>query len=174
MTNKIRRVILRTNAIYIGAAALAGLVFDVRGILFGVGPQGRILTSAPYAAIGFVEAHGLALILSVLLWRAAPARSWLFTAMAVEVLLGAANLVFWEMFVASDALLLGYVTTALHWTFALAQFIGVILADDRHCATPPTLGGTFTSTLEAAAVSEEPGEMTASRRRFESSPRQAR
>jgi hypothetical protein len=123
MTNTIRRLILRANALYIGGAALAGLVFDVRGILFGVGPQGRILASAPHAAIGFIEAHGLALILSVLLWRAAPTRSWLLTAIAVEVLLGTANLVFWEMFVASDALLLGYVTTALHWTFALAQFI---------------------------------------------------
>jgi hypothetical protein len=130
MTNNIRRTILRANALYIGGAALAGLVFDIRGYLFGVGPQGRILTDAPYAAIGFVEAHGLALILSVLLWRAAPTRSWLLTAMAMEVLLGTANVVFWEMFVVNDALLLGYVTTALHWSFALAQSIAATLPDD--------------------------------------------
>jgi hypothetical protein len=52
--------------------------------------------------------------------------------MAMEVLLGTANLVFWEMFVASDALLVGYVTTALHWTFVLTQFIAATsLGDDQ-------------------------------------------
>jgi hypothetical protein len=136
MTNNIRRMILRANALYIGGAALAGLVFDVRGYLFDVGPQGRILTDAPYAAIGFIEAHGLALILAVLLWRAAPARSWHLTAMAMELLLGTANLVFWEIFVATDALVLGYVTTVLHWSFVGAQIVAAIPADDLRQVSP--------------------------------------
>jgi hypothetical protein len=64
------QMILRANALYVGVAGAAGLLFDIRGILYGAGPQGRILADAPHAGIGFVEAHGLALILGVVLWRA--------------------------------------------------------------------------------------------------------
>jgi hypothetical protein len=126
MTTAVRQLILRANALYIGVAAFAGLVFDVRGMLFGVGPQGRLLASAPNAGIGFVEAHGLALILAVLLWRAAPGRSWHLTAAAMEVLLGTANLAFWQMFVDTGALAVGYVTTILHWTFVAAQCLAAL------------------------------------------------
>ena len=126
MTIAIRRVILRANAFYLGAAAVAGLLFDVRGILFGTGPQGRVLASAPHAGISFIEAHGLALILAVLLWRAAPVRSWHVTALAVDALLGTANLVFWQMFIAADALAVGYVSTTLHWIFVGLQMLGIL------------------------------------------------
>jgi len=112
-----RHLILRANALYIGVAGCAGMIFDIRGVLYGLGPQGRALANAPYAGIGFVEAHGLAVILAVLLWRAKPERSAHFTAAAVVALLGTANLAFWQAFIAMDALVMGYVTTALHWTF---------------------------------------------------------
>jgi hypothetical protein len=62
-----------------GVAGLAGMIFDIRGVLYGTGRQGRALADAPYAGIGFVEAHGLAVILPVLLWRAKPDRSGHFT-----------------------------------------------------------------------------------------------
>ena len=117
MSTTIRSVILRANALYIGVAGFAGMIFDIRGVLYGTGPQGRALANAPYAGIGFVEAHGLAVILAVLLWRAKPDRSGHFTAVAVVALLGTANLAFWQVFIAMDALTMGYVTTALHWTF---------------------------------------------------------
>ena len=123
MTPKTRQFILRGNALYIGLAGFAGLIFDIRGVLYGLGPQGRLLASAPYAGISFVEAHGLAVILAVLLWKAAPVRFWHLTAVAIEVLLGTANLAFWQMFVAMDALTVGYVTTCLHWTFVVAQLV---------------------------------------------------
>ena len=48
------------------------------------------------------------LILGVLLWRAEPLRSWHLTAAAVHVLLGTANLVFWQIFIAADMLAGGY------------------------------------------------------------------
>jgi hypothetical protein len=123
-----RRLVLRANALYVGAAGLAGLIFDVRGVLLGVGPQGRLLAGAPHAAIGFVEAHGLAVILAVMMWRSSSVRSWHLAAAAMEVLLGTANLAFWEMFVATDALAVGYVTTALHWSFVLAQLLAAFAA----------------------------------------------
>jgi hypothetical protein len=115
-------VILRANAIYLGTAAAVSFLFmDVPGIFFGVGPEGRIVAGAPHAGVGFVEAHGLALILAILFWRAVPSRSWHVAAAASALLLGTANLIFWQIFIAADALAMGYLTTSLHWLFALAQ-----------------------------------------------------
>jgi hypothetical protein len=130
MTTTIRQLILRANALYIGVAGFAGMIFDIRGVLYGLGPQGRALANAPYAGIGFVEAHGLAVILAIVLWRAWPDRSAHLTALAVVALLGTANLAFWQVFIAMDALTMGYVTTALHWTFA-ALNLGAALAVHR-------------------------------------------
>ena len=128
---RFRERLLRANALYIGVAGSVALIFDIRGILYGFGPQGRLLADAPHAGIGFVEAHGLAVILAVLLWRATPARSWHLTAVALEVLLGTCNLAFWPMFVAMDALTVGYVTTALHWLFVALQLIAAFAASDE-------------------------------------------
>jgi hypothetical protein len=80
-----------------------------------------VIGGARHLGIGFIEAHGLALIIGILLWRAEPSRSWHLTGAAVHVLLGTANLVFWQIFIAADALLGGYVTTSLHWLFAGLQ-----------------------------------------------------
>jgi hypothetical protein len=121
MTMSIRTAILRANAIYLLVAAAGGFTADILGAFFGRGPVGPVIASAPHAAIGFVEAHGLAFIIGVLLWRAAATRAWHFTAAAVHVLLGTANLVFWQAFVAGDMLVVGYVTTALHWLFVGLQ-----------------------------------------------------
>jgi len=60
---------------------------DIAGIYFNRGPESRLLT-APYAGIGFLEAHGLAFIIGVLMWKAAPERSWHLTALAVQALPG--------------------------------------------------------------------------------------
>jgi hypothetical protein len=131
MTFATRRVILRANAIYLGVSAVAALLFmDLPGVLFGVGPAGRIIANAPYSGIGFIEAHGLAFILSVLFWRAEPVRAWHFTGVAQATLLGTANLVFWQIFIAGDALVMGYVTTSLHWIFAVAQLCAAIAASE--------------------------------------------
>jgi len=121
MTTATRQAILRANAIFLLVAATAGFWTDVLGIFFSVGVQAPIIGNAPYAGIGFIEAHGLAFIIGVLLWRAAPERSWHLTAAAVHVLLGTANLVFWQIFIAADALWVGYVTTSLHWLFVAMQ-----------------------------------------------------
>ena len=126
MSPTVRRLVLRANALYIGVAGFAGVIFDVRGVLYGLGPQGRALADAPHAGIGFVEAHGLAVILAVVLWRARPDRAAHVTALAVAALLGTANLAFWQAFVAMDALTMGYVTTALHWTFVALNLAAAV------------------------------------------------
>lgn len=37
------------------------------------------------------------------------------------MLLGTANLLFWQFFVAADVLVVGYVTTTAHWLFVVAH-----------------------------------------------------
>ena len=136
MTMFIQRMILRANALFIGLAGAAGVIFDLRGAWYGAGPQGRILADVPHAAIGFVEAHGLAVILAVLLWRAAPGRAWHLTAAAIVALLGTSNLLFWPLFAAADAMAMGYVTTTLHWTFFALQIAAAVTAREG----VPTIG----------------------------------
>jgi hypothetical protein len=121
MTTAIRQMILRGNALYLFVASVAGFRTDVLGIFFGRGAASHLVAGAPHAGIGFIEAHGLACILGVLLWRAEPQRLWHLTGAAIHLLLGTANLVFWQLFIAADILWVGYVTTSLHWIFAVLQ-----------------------------------------------------
>jgi hypothetical protein len=124
MTTAIRRLILRANALYLGIASIAGLLLlDLRGIVFGSGPEGQILALAPHAAIGFVEAHGLAFIIAVLLWQAQPVRYAHLTAAAVMSLLGVCNIAFWQIFSGTGTIPMGIAATSLHLAFALAQLL---------------------------------------------------
>jgi hypothetical protein len=117
-----RRLILRFHAAYLGVSAIAGLLFmDMAAVLFDKGPEAVVIGSAPLSAIGFIEAHGLALILAVLFWRAPVERAWHVTGAAAAGLLGVCNLSFWEIFTAADAVVVGYVTTGLHLTVAALQ-----------------------------------------------------
>jgi hypothetical protein len=116
-----RQTLLRANAVYLLVAAAGGLSTDLAGAFLGYGPFTKILSAAPDAAIGFVEAHGLALIIACLLWQAEPARKWHLTAATVHALLGISNLAFWQLFIAADMLAMGYVTTSLHGLFFALQ-----------------------------------------------------
>lgn len=131
MTTTIRHLIMRANAIFLLLASAGGLVSDLRGIFAGAGPVSRVLAGAADAGIGFLEAHGLALILGVLLWRAAPSRQWHLTGLAIHVLLGTANLACWQIFITADMLTVGYVTTALHGVFAALQLSAAATAHDE-------------------------------------------
>ncbi len=123
MSTHVRRIILRANALWLLVASSCALVMDVAGAFFSRGPEAAMLAAVPGAAIGFIAAHGLAFILGVLLWRARPARSWHVTAVAVHLLLGTANVVFWQMFVDAGILPVGIVTTSLHFLFVAVQLV---------------------------------------------------
>jgi hypothetical protein len=137
MSVRTRQLILRANAAYVALFGTAGFGFDLAGAFYGLGPQGRVLAQAPHAAIGFVEAHGLAVILAALLWRAAPERAWHIVGGAMVALLGISNLTFWQLFVQADALVMGYLTTSLHLTFAALHASAAATAGppQRHVAT---------------------------------------
>ena len=84
------------------ALALTGFVqsmFDLGGHFLNRGPLGPSL-HGNLDALGFLEAHGLAVIIGVLLvlHRNAPDARWHWIASATHVLLGAANLMFWPIF----------------------------------------------------------------------------
>lgn len=132
MTDEFRSNLLRANALYLFVAASGGLAADLLGAFAGVGPQQVVLGHAPHAAIGFVEAHGLALIFSFLLWHAESSRLWHATAAAIHVLLGTSNLVFWPIFPAANMLVGGYVTTTLHGLFAVLQGAAVLTLSRRY------------------------------------------
>ena len=138
MSVSFRRFVLRLNALYLAVAAFAGLLFlDLRGILTGLGPEGRLLAAAPDAALGFVEAHGLALILGIVLWRAPATASWHLTGAAASALLGVSNLLFWGIFAANDAVVMGYLTTGLHGSVAIGQLVAATAAGRLSPAQAP-------------------------------------
>lgn len=112
-----RTLLLRANALFLTLAALGGLRADLSAALFGTGPFAPVIGMARDTAIGFVEAHGLALIFGALLWRAQPSRQWHAVGAAIHALLGASNLAFWPLFEATGTLGIGVLTTALHGAF---------------------------------------------------------
>ena len=113
--------ILRANAVYLMIAGGLSLVMDFCGVFLGKGPSAYLMSRIGNAAIGFVEAHALALILGVVLWNVPVKRSSHLLAMAVVALLGTCNLVFWGLFAEARAVTMGYVTTSGHWSFVLLQ-----------------------------------------------------
>jgi hypothetical protein len=115
---------LRLDGVFLAIAGSAALLADTTGHFFGVGPMADLFGS-PHTIGGF-EAHGLAVILGVWLFRAAKLadrRSWHALGLSVHLLLGTANLIFWSSFLRLDVLTIGVVTTALHILFICAQAV---------------------------------------------------
>jgi hypothetical protein len=129
MLGNARHILLRANGGFLVTAALGGwFQMDFPASISGAGPLGPLIAHERSLGIGFIEAHGLALIIGILLWRAPTQRSWHFTAAAVHLLLGVSNLVFWQLFLATNTLPMGYITTTFHGLFfglqAFASFHG--------------------------------------------------
>ena len=142
MTTATRRFILRANALYLGISAIAAFILlDLRGIVFGEGPAVQLFGAAPHAAIGFVEAHGLAFILSVLLWNAQPVRYAHLTATAVMALLGVSNIVFWQIFTATGMTAAGVMLTTAHLAFALLELLAASGPRARAAIVAPETSG---------------------------------
>lgn len=116
------KTLLLCNGTVLAAVALGAALSDLAGAFLNSGPMSASLHANP-DAIGFFEAHGLALIIAVLLLmhRRAGGAAWNWTAAGVHLLLGAANLMFWPVFAASGLLAMGYATTAMHGLFLLLE-----------------------------------------------------
>lgn len=129
MTQAMRRLVLRADAIPLALFGIFGLLMDLLGYFAGTGAWQTLFLDNPLA-IGVVEAHGLAIILACLMlfYSAAPdTRLWHGTAVAIHLLLGVCNVIFWQAFLAVDGVPLGIVATAYHFTFVMANGVALVL-----------------------------------------------
>jgi len=116
------RWILRLDGIFLCVAGGAAMASELVGHFFGVGPLAATRGSAH--TIGGFEAHGLAVLIAVLLLRAATLaerKMWHVVGLATHLFLGTANVLFWTSFVQQDVVPVGIVTTALHAVFVIAH-----------------------------------------------------
>lgn len=137
MNATISRYLLRADGAWLALIAAPMLISDLAGAFAGWGPLATVLQTAPHSAIGFVEAHGLALILGIILLRAQPSRGLHVVAGTVHLLLGSANVVFWQLFLSADQLTMGYVTTSFHFLFAILQIVSAWANAPGATATQP-------------------------------------
>ncbi len=144
MNSALRQRLLRINALVLGGFGIFGLaVLDIPGACCQVGPLDSVIRDAPSSAIGFVEAHGLAIIVAASLFRASlrmPARYWHVTAAVTHLLLGTANIVFWDIFVLGDVVWLGVMVTVMHFVFTTAETVAAASARGRAGAPNERVG----------------------------------
>ncbi|MCH5431973.1 hypothetical protein ACO2J1_09595 [Leptospira interrogans] len=132
MSLSARKLILRINGVALMVASLGGFIsMDVLGIFFDIGPAASLLKGQEFIGIGGFEAHGLAFILGVLLFKAEAKRSWHITAVAIHSLLGIANILMWGIFISVNSLQMGYITTAMHCIFVLLQLVAVFQSSEQ-------------------------------------------
>lgn len=123
MTTTMRKLILRADACWLVLASLAGLAVAGSGAFFASAPS--VLRAVPEAAVGLMQAHGLALIFGLLMWRALPRRSSHVIGGSVHLLLGAGSALFWPA--TADVLPIEHLITGLHLLFAVAQLLAAAL-----------------------------------------------
>jgi hypothetical protein len=116
------KTVLKLNAGFLVLIGSLQMTFELLSHFGGVGPLADRFTASPYT-IGFFEAHGLAVLMGILLWRASlePRKFWHLLAVAIHILLGGANLLFWNSFIQLDFVLPGIIATIFHGIFMMAE-----------------------------------------------------
>jgi hypothetical protein len=132
MNTAMRKLILRADALLLGAFGTFGLIMDLIGYFTGGGTWQNQMTNNPMM-IGFVEAHGLAIISAVLLYRFSlgDRRTGHVLGAMIHILLGTANLIFWQLFLDVNQLPLGYITTSFHWFAVAANALALLMPEDK-------------------------------------------
>jgi len=125
-----RRWLLLANGVFLVVVGGVQVVFELLAYYKGVGPYGYIFEESPYA-IGGVEAHGLAFIISVLLLAVAVRdlrRFWHILSAVVHTLLFAANLVFWNSFIVFGMVPMGAAATVVHFVLVAAHVAAFVVS----------------------------------------------
>ena len=128
-----RGKLMRANGAFLALVGGTQVIFELLSHFFGIGPWGRIFAASHYT-IGFLEAHGLAFLIGLLLIFVAsadPKRSWHGFTACVHVLLGGANLLFWSSFVYWGLVPMGAIATAFHGLFLVAQIVFFVRASSQ-------------------------------------------
>lgn len=118
------KTLLLVNGIVLGTIALLQVLFDLAGYFLDLGPNAAALFQNA-DAIGYLEAHGLALLIAIILvvHHRRDGATWNWIAAATHLLLGVANVLFWPAFASYGIETLGVVATALHAGFFALQVI---------------------------------------------------
>ena len=128
-STRLRKGFLFADATFLLMAGSMAMLSELLGHFLNVGPQARAFHKSPYTVGGF-EAHGLAVLTAMLLYRAGAKdqkRFWHLYAALVHTLLGGANLLFWRTFVYFKRIPLGMITTIVHVGFVIAQGSSFVL-----------------------------------------------
>ncbi len=131
-----RRRLFLANGVFLVVVGGVQVVFELLAYYAGVGPYGYVFEESPYT-IGWVEAHGLAFIIGVLLLTVAARdarRFWHGLAAGVHTLLGTANLVFWDSFVVFGMVPMGIAATVVHFVFVAAHIGAFVVSRERTSA----------------------------------------
>lgn len=118
----LNKTVLKLNAIFLMLIGSLQMTFELLSHFKGAGPLADRFMGSPYT-LGFFEAHGLAVLMGILLWRAVanPQKFWHQLAVVIHILLGGANLLFWDSFIQLDFVVPGIVATVLHGIFIVAE-----------------------------------------------------
>ena len=117
--DRFRKLVLIANALYLGLTGFIQMIFELLSHYRGMGPLSGIFTGTPYT-IGFFEAHGFAVLTAVLVFGVMLKDlkpQWHLYLALVCLLLGGANLLFWDSFAKVGLVIAGYVATSLHILF---------------------------------------------------------
>jgi hypothetical protein len=118
----LNKTVLKLNAAFLILIGSLQMIFESLSHFKGLGPLSDRFMGSPFT-IGFFEAHGLAALMGLLLWRASanPEKFWHQFAIVIHVLLGGANLLFWSSFVQLDFVLPGIIATVFHGVFIIFE-----------------------------------------------------
>ncbi len=127
------RLVMLVDGGFLALVGTVQMTLELVGHHVGTGPFGRVFEHSPYT-IGWVEAHGLAALVGVLFLVAGGRDAqphWHGFALAIHLLLGGANLMFWSSFVTFGTVPLGMLATAVHLGFVITQTWCLILSWSR-------------------------------------------
>lgn len=118
----LNKTVLKPNSLFLMLIGSLQIIFELLSHFIGVGPLADRFLESPYT-LGFFEAHGLAVLMGILLWRAAanPQKFSHQLAVTIHILLGGANLLFWNSFIQLDFVAPGIVATVFHGIFVVME-----------------------------------------------------
>jgi hypothetical protein len=134
---RLRRTVMVVDGIFLAAVGAAQITFELLSHYKSAGPFGALFYGSPYT-IGWVEAHGFALLTGILFLAVGVndgRRFWHASALAVHVLLGSANVVFWNAFVTFDVVPMGLAATVAHVLFVVVQLMCLVAPRPASTAT---------------------------------------
>jgi hypothetical protein len=102
------------------------MLAETVGHFLGIGPLAATRGS-PHTIGGF-EAHGLAVLIAVLLHRGATLtdrKIWHVVGLITHLFLGSANILYWSSFVYHALVPVGLVSTVLHIVFVIAHAVSL-------------------------------------------------